>query len=261
MSKRSRYAVMIHRLFLFAFLLSTCHSLLAQDKVTKSIRMENPPVINADLQEWGDSLLYNFEGQGMRYSLANDDEYLYVSIQVKDQASQLKAIYSGFSISVNKEGKQKQGPTVIFPIPDLAARRSMDAKEEIRQTKDMRQAGLNMVRAIYVAGFDKIVDGPISMENLYGIRTAVKLDSAGNLNYEAAISLKQLDVDRNKAFALNIRINETTSHRVTEPAYNRGYGSPYGRNRYGYGNYGTRSRVVSKEAEGIWHYVELAAKN
>lgn len=252
---------MIHRPFLFVLLLSICHPLFAQDKVTKSLRMENAPIIDADLTEWGDSLQYNFEGQGMRYSLANDDEYLYVSIQVRNQANQLKAIYSGFSISVNIEGKQKPGPTVIFPVPDLAARRSMDAKEEIRQTKDMRRAGLNMVRAIYVEGFNKIVDGPISMDNLYGIKSAVKLDSAGYLNYEAAIALKQLNVDKNKAFALNLRINETVSHRITEPGYNRGYGYPYGRSRYGYGNYGNRSRVVSKEAEGIWHYVELAAKH
>src|SRR5690554_4094167 len=249
---------MIHRIVLFVFLLSTTFALSAQDKVTKSLRMENAPGIDADLKEWGDSLQYHFEGQGMRYSLANDDEFLYVSIQVRDQTQQLKAIYSGFSISVNDEGKQKEGPTIIFPIPDPAARRSMDAKEEIRQTKDLRQAGLNMVRAIYVAGFDKIVDGPISVENSYGIQTAVQLDSAGYLNYEAAISLKQLNIDKNKNFALNLRINETTSHRITEPAYNRGYGYPYGRSRYGYGNYGGRSRVVSKEAEGIWHYVELA---
>src|SRR5690606_38341006 len=140
MSKRSRNAIMIYRFFLFVFLLSTSSGLFAQDKVTKSLWLERAPEIDADLKEWGDSLQYYFEGQGMRYSLANDDEYLYVSIQVRNLPDQLKAIYSGFSISVNNEGKQRPGPTVIFPIPDPAARRSMDAKEEMQQTKDMRQA-------------------------------------------------------------------------------------------------------------------------
>lgn len=252
---------MMHRLFLFVFLFTASLSLFAQDKVTKSLRMENTPVIDAQLEEWGDSLQYHFEAQGMRYSLANDDENLYIAIQVRNPADQLKAIYSGFTIMVNTEGKQRPGPSVIFPVPDRAALRSMDAKEEVRQTKDMRQAGLNMVRAIFVEGFDKIVDGPISMENLYGIRTAAKIDSAGMLNYEASIALKQLNLDKNNPFALNLRINETVSRRITEPGYNRAYGYPYGRSRYGYGNYGTRSRVVSKEAEGIWHHVELAADN
>lgn len=252
---------MIHRLFLFVFLLSASQTLLAQDKVTKSLRMERPPVVDARLEEWGDSLQYYFEGQGMRYSLANDNEYLYVAIQVPNTADQLKAIYSGFSVMVNHEGKQRSGPTVIYPVPDRAALRSLDAKEELHQTKDMRQVGLNMVRAIFVEGFDRIVDGPISMENQYGIRTAARLDSAGLLNYEAAISLKRLGVDKKNPFALNLRINETVSRRITEPGYNRAYGYPYGRSRYGYGNYGTRSRVVSKEAEGIWHHVELAAGN
>src|SRR5690606_25275384 len=148
--------------------------------------------IDADLKDWKDTLNYYFEGQEMKYSIANVANDLYISIHIPNQAQQLKAIYSGFSVTANPEGKEREGSTVVFPLPDLAALRAMNAKEDYEKTKNRREAGLNMIRAIFVHGFKDIVDGKISLENSYGIKTAIKLDSTSMLNYELAISLKQL---------------------------------------------------------------------
>src|SRR5690606_4980748 len=109
--------------------------------------------IDADFKDWKDTLHYYFKDQDIKYSIANDAKYLYISVQIPNHTQQLKTIYSGFSITVNPDGKEKEGPTVVFPLPDNAALRAMNAKEEYEKIKDRRKAGLNMVRSIVVYGF------------------------------------------------------------------------------------------------------------
>jgi len=236
---------------------------LAQQETPKSVWIDSI-YIDGDFKDWKDTLHYSFEGQGMNYAIANDNDYLYISIQVPNQAQQLKAIYSGFSITVNLDAKEKPGPTVVFPIPDISALRAMNSKEDYEKTKDRRQTGLNMIRAIYVNGFKTIVDGKISMENNYGIKTAIKIDSTDALNYEAAIRLNQLNINKDEPFALNLRINEVTTSRFTDMGNMRGsYGYPYyGRDPYDpYGRGSSpRSGTVSKSAPGVWQILKLAKK-
>lgn len=252
------------KLRLFCFFLSASVSLnsFAQEEPLKS-KWINSLKIDGDIKDWGDTLKYYLKDQGFKYSIANDAEYLYVSIQVPNTVQQLKAIYSGFSITVNKGKKDKEGATVIFPIPDIAALRSMNAKEDYEKTKNRREAGLNMVRSIYVLGFKDIVNGQISLENSYGIKTAIKLDSADVLTYEAAIRLSQLQIDQDVPFALNLRINEIITSRYTDPGSMMGsYGNPYyGRSPYGrdpYGRSRPRSGITTKVMPGVWNLIELA---
>jgi len=252
------------RLFILFFLGSIFQNVFAQEKNIESKWIDSLQ-IDADLKDWKDTLNYHFKDQDMKYSIANDEKYLYISIQISNQAQQLKAIYSGFSITVNPEGKEKEGPTVVFPIPDVAALRAMNAKEDYEKTKNRREAGLNMIRAIFVYGFKDIVDGKISLENNYGIKTAIKLDSASILNYEVAISLNQLKVKKDTPFALNLRINEIITRKYTDPGRSMGYyGYPYyGRDPYGRNPYSSRPRsgTLSKLAPGVWHNVTLAKDN
>jgi len=247
-------------LFLFAL---TSFNVIAQEKSIKS-KWIDPIHIDGDIKDWEDTLAYYYQEQDMKYSVANDADYLYVSIQIPKKSQQLKAIYNGFSITINTDQKEKDGPTVVFPIPDIAALRSMNSKEDYEKQEDRRQAGLNMIRAIVVHGFKNIVDGKISLENSYGIKTAIKIDSADVLTYEAAISLKQLNINKGVPFALNLRINEIIMSRFTDSGNMMGsYGYPYyGRSPYGrdpYGRYSRpRSGITSKTVPGVWHLVELA---
>jgi len=246
------------------FLVFVSFSVSAQEESLKS-KWISPIKIDGELTDWKDTLSYYYDKQDMKYSVANDGEYLYISIQIPNRIQQLKAINSGFSISVNTDLKEKDGPTVVFPIPDVAAVRAMNSNEDYEKKADRRQAGLDMVRAIYVHNFEGIVDGRISLQNHYGIKTAIKIDSADVLNYEAAISLKQLKIDKNKPFALNLRINEIILSRYTDPGSMMGsYGYPYyGRDRYYRDPYGRRpagrSGTVAKAVPGVWHIIELSS--
>src|SRR5690606_37597085 len=204
--------------FILVFAFLSLNS-IAQQKTIESVWLDSIQ-IDGNLRDWKDTLSYYFEDQGLKYSISNDANNLYIAIQVSDIIQQQKAVYSGFSITVNPDAKEKAGPTVVFPIPDMAALRSTPTDDE--RSSNVLQRGIDMVRAIYIYDFKNIVDGKISLNNTYGIKTAAKIDSANILNYEAAISIKQLNINKDSPFALNLRINETTTSRFTEPTNMRG---------------------------------------
>lgn len=217
--------------------------------------------IDGKLLEWGDSLSFYFKDQDLHYSFANDDEYLYVAIRVKNNDRQVQAAFNGFNITINTDGKKKEGPILIFPLPDRSALRAL-SNQEFSQATDIRKGALSTIRAFYVKNFPNILNGPISLENNYGIRASVQIDSADNLCYEGAIRLDQLKLQpKQDSFAVNVKINgivktQYTSH---DPMRNNR------RNPYHYGIYNpydnrTRTIIQNKEEPGIWQIVRLAEK-
>lgn len=216
--------------------------------------------VDADFDDWKeDSLSFFYEEQGLKYTISNDDNYLYIFIKVPHQGQQLKAIYNGFNITVGESLKEGLGSSVIFPLPDKAALQAVNEETNFEKATDRRQFGLETVRAIYVRGFDGIVDGMISIRNTYGVKPAIRIDSSDVLNYELAIPLNKLKIDIDSPFAINLRINEIITTRYTDPGFRRyRYGYPY----YGQSPYGLtrpRSGISRKEVSGVWHTIKLAS--
>lgn len=216
--------------------------------------------IDADFVDWKeDSLRYFYDEQGLKYAISNDDSYLYIFIKVAHQGQQLKAIYNGFNITISESPKEESGSSVIFPLPDKAALQAVNEETNFEKAANRRQFGLETIRAIYVRGFDGIVDGMISIRNTYGVKPAIRIDSSDVLNYELAIPLNKLKIDTNTSFAINLRINEIITTRYTDPGFRRyRYGYPYyGRSPYGLTR--PRSGISRKEVPGAWHTVKLAS--
>ncbi|QNL50911.1 hypothetical protein H8S90_04800 [Olivibacter sp. SDN3] len=220
--------------------------------------------VDGDLSDWGDSLRFIYDKQLLQYEIANDDHNLYVAMRVRDGAQQMQALHQGFNFMINKEGKKKEGAAVTFPIPDRESLRSLAAKEEEEKPEDMRTGILSTVRAIYVSGLDDVVDGPISLENNYGIKTAVAIDSSDAICYEAVIPLQRLGIDHTieNKLAFNLKINgivmRTVGGGMPANRYNRyggyGYGYPYG--------YGAQlSRKEARQEPGVWVVLPLAKPN
>lgn len=212
--------------------------------------------IDGDLSEWKDSLSYYFSDQDLRYSFSNDDKYLYIAIQVKSNEKQIQAAFNGFKVSIDPKGKKKEGPSLTFPLPDRAALRAL-ASQEFNKPEDLREAALQSIRAYYVQNFPSILDGPISLDNNYGIKAAVLIDSTNQLCYESAIRLDQLGLSKNQNdFTINIKINGLIRTQYTEPnAMRNQRGYPYG-----YGIYDQRPSVITRNREepGVWQHLKLA---
>lgn len=214
--------------------------------------------IDGRLNEWGDSLTHYFPDQDLRYSFANDDEYLYIAIQVKNKEKQIQTVFNGLTIEINPDGKKKQGSSLIFPVPERSALRAL-SEQEFNTSKDPIAMALSSIRALYVHGFPSILDGQISRDNTYGIKAEVLIDSTDILSYESVIPLSRLDLPDNTAgFAINVRINGLIRTQYTESDRRGNYrNSPYGYGGYGYP---PRSRTITRERQetGIWLYLNLA---
>lgn len=207
--------------------------------------------INGDLSDWGDSLHYFYNKQGLQYEVAQDDTHIYIAMRVKDDSWQMQALYQGFSFLINCEGKKKEGPTLVFPVPDRESLRALASKDKDEQVSDVRMGILGAVRGIYVKEMVDVVDGLISLENNYGIKTAVRIDSADALCYEAAIPFERISssLSMKQVLAFNIKINGMIMRTV-------GGGRPmnrYGYGGMGYGGYGMQpTRKEAHKEPGVW---------
>lgn len=221
----------------------------AQTEPTPEIKWNTSIAVDGHLEDWGDSLSYYFKDQDIQYEIAQDNDFLYIACRVRDKAQQIQASLQGFSITVNPRGKKQDGPRLIFPIPDKAALRGVSYEDE--PETNIRKKAINSIRALYVTHFKEILDGPISLQNTFGVHASVRLDSTDALCYEAAIALSQLNIDADNPFALNIKINRVTQQTYYEqsPRYSR-----YG---YGYGYGGRRQRTALREEPGIWLLLKL----
>lgn len=235
----------------------------AQKKQTYSSTWNPTIEIDGNHSEWGDSLAYYYEKQDLHYSFANDDEYLYVAMKVKDINKQTQATFNGFSVTINPKNKKREEIKLTFPIPDRAALRALNSQEFDKPT-DLRETALSAIRGLYIDGFPGILSGAISLENNYGIKAKVQIDSTDHLIYECAIQLKQLNLHpKQQTIAVNVKINGLIKTQYTTYDDNNRYNrNPYGYGYGGYNPYGRQGRTVigSKEEPGVWQDVQLAKK-
>lgn len=215
--------------------------------------------IDGSLSDWGDSLRYYYDKQDLQFEIANDERQVYVAMRVKDASWQMQALHQGFNLAINRDGKKKDGASITFPVPDRESLRALASMDADERPTDIRQGVLNAVRAVFVRRMVDVLDGPISLENNYGIKAAVSVDSLDAVCYEAVVPFDRLGLEpsSNKEVAFNVKINGIIMRTV-------GGGQPVG--RYGYGGYGYpygnyNGRPTRKEAQqepGVWFVLPLA---
>jgi hypothetical protein len=204
-------------MLLFALILVTTSTVKAQS--SKAIgNMQPPPaniIIDGNLSEWGDSLRYLNEDKKIPYTLANDQENLYVAIRINDRLEQARIINAGITLSIDPKGKKKETFTITFPLSEPGSKpqfgfRKNDNGELTQQDRDeLAHERLTTLRNIKVTGFKDIEYDMITTSNTYGIKAAINYDADGNLVYEAAIPLKFFHVDSpsKNEWAFNFKIN------------------------------------------------------
>ncbi|MFA6085696.1 hypothetical protein [Mucilaginibacter sp.] len=180
--------------------------------------MQPPPanvVIDGNLNEWGDSLRYLNEEKKIPYTLANDQENLYVAIRINDRMEQARIINAGITLSIDPKGKKKETFAMTFPLSAPGSKPqfgfSKDDNGEVSQQDrdELARERLTTLRNIKVTGFKDIEYDMITTSNTYGIKAAINYDADGNLVYEAAIPLKFFHADSpsKSEWAFNFKIN------------------------------------------------------
>ncbi len=191
-----------------------CRPANAQPKNGNILQL--PPAnvkVDGDLKEWGDSLRYYNTEKKLNYTLANDNDNLYLAIRINDHSEQMRVMNAGLTLSVNTKGKKKEMYSITFPVADgsaapMLARAGADQITP-EDREELMRARLTKLRNIKVIGFPDIEGENITTSNTYGIKTALNYADTGDLVYEASIPLKffHAEAPDKTEWAFNIRIN------------------------------------------------------
>lgn len=195
----------------------------AQNKAVPN-KLQPPPAnitIDGDLKDWGDSLRYYNQDKQLNYTLANDQQNLYMAIRINDRSEQIRILRAGLTLSIDTRGKKKESFTMTFPVGDQSAEGKTETAQDLQAgNSDVRQedrdelmrAKLTKLREIKVTGFKDIESETITTSNSYGFKVAIDYDKDGYLVYEAAIPLKFFHADdpEKNEWAFNFKINGIT---------------------------------------------------
>jgi hypothetical protein len=160
------------------------------------------------------------------YTIANDDDKLYLIMQGKSEDVISKMIKGGVTLTINISGKKndKEGAVVTYPAINTSGGFNINMGNKPKITHDVtfdkkkadsfmyvinNELG-NKSKFITVSGIKEIADDSISIYNEYGIKATSLVDGQINYTYELAIPLKYLGLNISHAqkFIYNIKFNE-----------------------------------------------------
>jgi hypothetical protein len=219
------------------FLLYATQSLAQKlpDVQKEGLRASAAVKIDGKLEEWGSLSAYN-KRIVVYYSIANDDENLYLLLRSDNSLITGKILQGGLTFSVNTvDKKEKDAVSVTYPfiaddkqyremislLPGAIGDGSRMSAKEQKEAEARRQAArapsnrkiLNLFKFIRINGIKEINDKQVPIYNDLGIKTAATIDSSGAYCYELALPLKFLDIPQGSTFALHYNIKLLAKHR------------------------------------------------
>lgn len=191
-----------------------------------SLRAPANVKIDGKTTEWGNQLqAYNNSTQ-VYYTIANNNNQLYLTIQIKEQGVINKSLIGGVTFTVNQSGKKtdKESMSITFPIlkkPEISSisiklsepATVSDSAGRAKQTDSlvrlMNDDLGNKAKEIKLRGLKQLPDSTISVYNEEGIKVVARFDQYKTLVYEFAIPLKYLglSVKDQPAFHYNVMLN------------------------------------------------------
>lgn len=180
--------------------------------------------VDGKTNEWGDKYQAYNNSTDVFYTIANDNEKLYLVLKVTDKAIISKIIAGGITFVVSPRGKknQKDQFAITFPVYDQNNKPDIDIlnNPEILKQESKAEVGSAVAQAnkkligsskeIKITGTKIITDTLISVYNDAGIRVAARFNSAGDYIYELALPIKYLNLstDAPDKFSYNVKLNE-----------------------------------------------------
>lgn len=193
-----------------------------------SMRVPGNPEISGKIAEWNSKFQAYNKSVDLFYTIANNDNNLYLTIRATDKNIIYKIINGGITFTVNTSGKKndKDGATITYPkfsrknwpvinLDDkpLVRKGSTISSKQVDSFRYAINKQLDKAREIEVSGIQGINDLLISIYNNYGIKAAHSFDNQITYIYELAIPLKYLgftSADSQK-IRYNVKINPILS--------------------------------------------------
>jgi len=192
----------------------------------QTISLRAPATIKVDgkTTEWDNKFQAYNHATEVYYTLSNDDNYLYLTVQATDQSVINKIMSGGITLAINKARKKndKNGVSITYPVfdrknkPFFGTKNKLEIERGITTVTDNPDSVMTVhnrilgekSKLIGVTGIPGM-DTLISVYNTDGIKTAQLFNNKGAYTYELAVSLKNLGltVDNPDKFAYHITLN------------------------------------------------------
>jgi len=196
-----------------------------------SLRAPENIKIDGKLAEWDGRLQAYSNADRIFYTISNDDNKLYVTIQTYGPHANDKILSGGITFTLShyadRRGRLKSPDNVSVTYPLLysgniegmitsnvlyAELKKDSAKNSSKMDSVMHSINKQFTRAakeIEVSGVNEITDPVISIYNTFGIQAAAQFSNRMFFTYELAIPLKYLGLSANDAskFSYNIKLN------------------------------------------------------
>ncbi len=211
-----------------------------------SLRAPDNIKIDGTLNEWENKLQAKNNIDRIKYTICNDDNKLYLTVQALGVFGDEKIVHGGITFTVShsvEKRKREKAPNnvaITFPLVDKEKALSIDAKQyayfniDVKERPAHKKETDSLYEAINLLADDafkeikiigiKGVDTLISVYNTDGIKAAARFDKTMCFVYELAIPLKYIGIAVNDSvkFSYNIKINaptrQTSTNRSAQPS-------------------------------------------
>lgn len=240
MFKLSIIGVLI--LVLFQLNLSVSYGQRLPKVQTKGLRIPVNMKVDGKTTEWAGVFQAYNPVASIYYTIANDDEHLYLSVSATQRSIIDKMIGGGVTLTINSFAKKKDENSrfVTFPYfneaykpinlitsrPQLA-QGTVAYKKEMDSLMHLRNLKLaEKLKLIIAHGFSMITDSVLSVYNEEGIKVKTRFDNELNYIYEMTVPLKLLGflTGELKPFYYNIMLpglNANSSRVIVDDSRNR----------------------------------------
>ncbi len=203
--------------FLFASSLYNAFGQKISQIQEKAIQLPSNYKIDGTAAEWNYTFVAYNKSLGIYYTIANDEEKLYLIIKAEEVQIINKIVSQGISFKI-KNSVDKNNLNVCYPVYEIKKRplflaikeRKNGDNEHEKLINDSLKKSFNSklvenLQKIGVEGVTEIKDSLISIYNPEGIRANGKFDENVNYTLELGIPLKLLG--KEKQFHYSIQIN------------------------------------------------------
>jgi hypothetical protein len=213
--------------YILPFLLITCFTATAQklpNVQAASLRAPANIKIDGKATEWNNQFQAYNKATGVYYTIANDDDKLYLAVQANDPEIIRKIVLGGLTLTIDTSGKKndKTGVAITFPAYDNKNPPvSLILNNKPKVTADTVTYRMRTDSFIYahnqqltdklilikVEGIRSIEDNILSIYNAEGIKAISLFDKKMNYTCELAIPLKYTGLNKQRKFNYNVKIN------------------------------------------------------
>lgn len=185
-----------------SLLLSSCGSSKKASQPEQAInQVQNAGVkeitVDGNDADWQGVALNSSPLKTFEYSVAHNDEDLFVRMKILSPLEQMKFLTAGMELWIDPSGQEKQKIEVVYPVKGELATTAMQPQNSSADKKQNRDMMHLSVRAQVVSmnriGFKPEYSGTQTISENTGFKAAINWNEADELIYELKIPLKAFD--------------------------------------------------------------------